>query len=60
MHFDITIEVDPALVRRDDPPEIRGDASLIASDLDWHPTIPLAVTLRDVFDEIRSRPRGDV
>lgn len=58
--IDIRIEIDPALVRQDDPPEIRGDASLIASDLGWHPTIPLDVTLRDVFEEIRSRPHPDV
>jgi GDP-4-dehydro-6-deoxy-D-mannose reductase len=58
--IDIAIEVDPALVRADDPPEIRGDASLIGSDLGWHPTIPLDVTLRDVFDEVRSRARSEV
>jgi GDP-4-dehydro-6-deoxy-D-mannose reductase len=52
--IEVTIEVDPALVRRDDPPEIRGDASLIANDLGWRPTIPLDVTLRDVLAEIGS------
>jgi GDP-4-dehydro-6-deoxy-D-mannose reductase len=53
--IEVTIDVDPALVRRDDPPEILGDASLIASDLGWHPTIPLDVTLRDVLEEVGSR-----
>jgi GDP-4-dehydro-6-deoxy-D-mannose reductase len=53
--IEVTIDVDPALVRANDPPEIRGDASLIASDLGWHPTIPLDTTLRDVFDDVRSR-----
>jgi GDP-4-dehydro-6-deoxy-D-mannose reductase len=57
---DVAIEVDPALVRPDDPPEIRGDATLITSDLGWRPAIPLDVTLRDVMDEIRSRPESDV
>ena len=57
--IDVTIEVDPTLVRPDDPPEIRGDASLIRSDLGWQPTIPLEVTLRDVVEEIRSRPAAE-
>jgi GDP-4-dehydro-6-deoxy-D-mannose reductase len=57
---DITAVVDPALVRPDDPPEIRGDSSLIGVDLGWHPTIPLNDTLNDVFDEIRSRARSEV
>ena len=38
--IEIGIEVDPALVRSDDPPEIRGDASLIAADLGWQPDDP--------------------
>jgi len=50
------IVLDPALVRLDEPPEIRGDASLIASDLGWRPTIPLDVTLGDVIEDIQSRP----
>jgi GDP-4-dehydro-6-deoxy-D-mannose reductase len=57
---EVSIETDPALVRAEDPPEIRGDASLIAADLGWAPTIPLDVTLRDVMDEIRSRPLDDL
>ena len=57
--IDVQIEIDPGLVRRDDPPEIRGDASLIASDLGWRPEIPLDVTLRDVAAEILAAPRGD-
>ena len=57
--IEVGIAVDPALVRPDDPPEIRGDASLIASELGWRPTIPLEVTLRDVLDDIRSRPLPD-
>ncbi len=35
--IEVAVEVDPALVRQDDPPEIRGDASLIAADLGWIP-----------------------
>jgi len=54
--IDVEIEIDPDLVRTDDPPEIRGDASLIASDLGWRPTIPLEVTLRDVYMDVCARP----
>ena len=57
---ELRVEVDPALVRHDDPPEIRGDASLIASDLGWRPTIPLDVTLRDVLDDVRSHRDADL
>jgi GDP-4-dehydro-6-deoxy-D-mannose reductase len=56
--IDVEIEIDPDLVRKDDPPEIRGDAARIASDLGWRPTIPLDVTLRDVMDDIRNRPQA--
>ena len=58
--IEVKIEIDPALVRSDDPPEIRGDASLIQADLGWTTTIPLDATLRDVMDDIRSRPGLDV
>lgn len=53
--LDVGIEIDPALVRSDDPAEIRGDASRIATDLGWRPTIPLEDTLRDVFADVRAR-----
>jgi GDP-4-dehydro-6-deoxy-D-mannose reductase len=49
--IDVTIEVDPSLVRANDPPEIRGDASRLAEDVGWHPAIPLDVTLADVLRE---------
>lgn len=54
--IEVEIDIDPSLVRPDDPPEIRGDASRIAGDVGWHPSIPLDVTLRDVLAEVRSRP----
>lgn len=53
--IEVDIKVDPDLVRASDPPEIRGDASLIAADLGWRPSIPLETTLRDVFDDARAR-----
>lgn len=56
LSLDITI--DPELVRADDPPDIRGDASLIAAELNWRPTISFETTLRDVFTDAQSRVRG--
>jgi GDP-4-dehydro-6-deoxy-D-mannose reductase len=52
---EIEITIDPQLVRESDPPEIRGDASLIAAELDWSPSIPFEVTLNDVFGDMLSR-----
>jgi nucleoside-diphosphate-sugar epimerase len=43
------IETDPALVRADDPVEIRGDAALIRRIVGWQPVIPFDQTLRDVL-----------
>src|ERR1035437_9795052 len=43
------IEIDPALVRADDPVEIRGDAALIRRIVGWQPVIPFDQTLRDVL-----------
>lgn len=45
----IEVVVDPALVRTDDAPEIRGDASLIRREVGWYPSIPLDVTLGDIL-----------
>ena len=41
------VTVDPARLRPDDPPEIRGDNALIATVLGWRPEIPLESTVRD-------------
>jgi GDP-4-dehydro-6-deoxy-D-mannose reductase len=46
------IEVDQALVRASDPPEIRGDATLIRNLVGWQSLIPLEQTLRDVLAEM--------
>jgi GDP-4-dehydro-6-deoxy-D-mannose reductase len=53
--IEIEITVDPDLVRESDPLEIRGDASLIADELGWSPSIPFEVTLNDVFEDVVSR-----
>jgi GDP-4-dehydro-6-deoxy-D-mannose reductase len=45
------IVVDPALVRADDPPEIRGDATLLGQLTGWRPEIPLDQTLADLLAE---------
>ena len=55
--IDVEIEIDPSLVRQHDPPEIRGDASRLAADVGWWPTIELDVTLADVFREAVSGGR---
>jgi GDP-4-dehydro-6-deoxy-D-mannose reductase len=46
--------VDPTLVRADDPPEIRGDASRLRDATGWQPTIDLERTLRDLVESIES------
>jgi GDP-4-dehydro-6-deoxy-D-mannose reductase len=43
------IEIDPSLVRVDDPFEVRGDASLIRRLVGWEPTIPLEQTFVDLL-----------
>ena len=45
------LRVDPALVRPDDPPEIAGDASVLAALTGWAPMIRLEQSLGDVLDE---------
>jgi GDP-4-dehydro-6-deoxy-D-mannose reductase len=45
------VRSDPGLVRPDDPPEIRGDASLLARLTGWQPEIPLDRTLADLISE---------
>jgi GDP-4-dehydro-6-deoxy-D-mannose reductase len=56
--IDLEIKIDPLLVRESDPPEIRGDASAIATQLGWRPTIPFEITLKDVFEDALSRGRA--
>jgi GDP-4-dehydro-6-deoxy-D-mannose reductase len=44
-----TVEIDQALVRVGDPPEIRGDAGLVHRLVGWRPIIPLDQTLVDIL-----------
>jgi GDP-4-dehydro-6-deoxy-D-mannose reductase len=48
------LEVDPALVRADDPPEIAGDAGLLTSMTGWAPAIPLERTLGDILADLEA------
>jgi GDP-4-dehydro-6-deoxy-D-mannose reductase len=50
---EMVTEVDPALVRADDPPDVRGDSSAIRELTGWQPTISLADSLADVLASIR-------
>jgi len=45
----VEVDVDPALVRADDPPVIRGDATALRDLTGWEPQIDLDTTLRDVL-----------
>jgi GDP-4-dehydro-6-deoxy-D-mannose reductase len=49
-----TIEVNPALVRPDDPPEIRGDASLLTELTGWRPEVSLKWTLTDLLADVQT------
>jgi GDP-4-dehydro-6-deoxy-D-mannose reductase len=46
---DAPIEIDPALVRANDPEEIRGDSTLLRTLTGWEPRRGLAETLRGVL-----------
>jgi len=48
----VCIEVDKALVRGDDPAEIRGDATLLTQLTGWRPEIPMRQTLADVLADV--------
>jgi GDP-4-dehydro-6-deoxy-D-mannose reductase len=49
---DPVCRVDPALVRPDEPPDIRGDASALTSATGWVPAIPLSTTLQDLLERL--------
>ncbi|HYO41935.1 MAG TPA: NAD-dependent epimerase/dehydratase family protein [Candidatus Limnocylindrales bacterium] len=50
----VSIEVDHTLVRADDPPEMRGDASALHSLTGWAPEIPFDETLRDLVTSLEA------
>ena len=49
------LEVDPALLRPVDVPELRGDPTKLRLATGWEPQIPLDDTLASVLEEARSR-----
>lgn len=49
-------EVDPARLRPNDPPEMRGSHARFTAATGWEPGIPLADTVRDTLAWWRSRP----
>lgn len=46
---------DPALVRANDPLEIRADAKALGAVTGWRPEVPLSETLHDVWREVSAR-----
>lgn len=48
------VTMDPGLMRPDDAPEIRGDATRIERLLGWRATTPLTTTLADVWAAIQA------
>lgn len=46
------IRIDPALAREDDPPEIRGDPSLLEQLTGWRATTPFSQTLADIWASV--------
>lgn len=46
----VTIETDPARVRRDEIPQVVGDSAKIRRETGWSPQIPIDTTIRDLMD----------
>lgn len=53
------VRVDPALVRPDDPPEMRGDRSLLHRLTGWEPQVPMTTTLADLLAEAELEAVGN-
>lgn len=51
----VAVAVDPARLRATDLPIVQGSSTLLRRLTGWRPTIPLHVTLRDVWDDARRR-----
>jgi GDP-4-dehydro-6-deoxy-D-mannose reductase len=52
--IDVAVQTDPELVRAEDPPEVRGDASLLTKLTGWRPEFSLERTLTDVLADLDS------
>jgi GDP-4-dehydro-6-deoxy-D-mannose reductase len=55
----VTVEQDPALVRRVDLPVLCGDASRLRRATGWTPEIPLETTLADALEHARQVVTGE-
>jgi nucleoside-diphosphate-sugar epimerase len=51
----MALEVDPALVRRDEALDIRGDSSALRDLTGWQPSVPLESSLADVLASVAQR-----
>lgn len=49
-------EIDPALLRADDPPLIVGDSARLRQLTGWSPEIPLQETIGDLVESVESDP----
>jgi GDP-D-mannose dehydratase len=58
--FAPTVILDPKKVRRKDNQIIIGDNSKMTSELNWHPTISLAKSLRDSIEFFAAQKLVDV
>ena len=47
-----SVEIDPSLVRADDPPEIAVSAELLRTLTGWQPRIPIERTLADLWADV--------
>jgi GDP-4-dehydro-6-deoxy-D-mannose reductase len=52
---DIRVASDPSRLRPSDNPVVLGNPSRIGTDVGWHPTIPIAETLKDLLEYWRRR-----
>jgi GDP-4-dehydro-6-deoxy-D-mannose reductase len=53
--LEVSVEVDPALLRSNDPPRLVGDPDFLHRLTGWVPRYPLAATLREVWHEALER-----
>jgi GDP-4-dehydro-6-deoxy-D-mannose reductase len=56
--LEVSVEVDPALVRSHDPPRLVGDPGLLQRLTGWEPSYPLRETLREVWNQALERAAG--
>jgi len=52
---EVSLELDPALVRSVDPPIVVGDSARLRELTGWEPRIELDRSLRDVLEDWRGR-----